>query len=93
MKYVLAVSLFLFGCTYNVDYVKEKAPEVFKTNGFEIVGYEGYQGFMSHCGGRVWYLIKRPESPTIYHAYLCKWGDEIHIYNLESINSLEAVRK
>lgn len=92
MKYfILVLTLFTAnGCSKgNVGFLKEKAPEFLKKNGnFEIVTYEGYQ-YSVLCQGYVWYNVKRPNSDTIYNLALCKWGDEIHIYNFKAINAIK----
>lgn len=87
-KLVLIFLLLLTSCTYNVEYVKSIAPEFFNKSGYEIVMYEGYEGAFSICGGDVWYQFKRPGSPIIYNAYLCKWGNEIHLYSIKALNGI-----
>lgn len=90
-KILVIGALFAVGCSKNVEHIKANAEKTFKTAGFEIITYEGYQrGFM---GGNVWYLIKQPNKDTIYEAALVKWGDEIHIYNFKAINAIGTTRK
>lgn len=88
MKKLLVMFLLLTSCTYNVDYVKSVAADVLRDKGYEIVNYEGYQGFGSFCGGDVWYVVKRADSPVLYNLYLCKWDDEVHIYSIRALNAI-----
>lgn len=72
--------LLLSGCARNVDWVKVRAATRWKEVGYSVVAYEGYQ-WSPLCGGNVWYSLKREDSPgIIYTGYLCKWGDELHVY-------------
>lgn len=84
---VVAVSCFcLFGgCSRNVEWVKSRAPEAAKQNGFEIVGYRGYQ-WGAFFGGMVWYTMK--QDGITYEAGFAKWGNEVHIYNLKALNAI-----
>jgi hypothetical protein len=84
----LLLCLLLAGCTYNVDYVKSHAKDYLTTQGYEIVSYEGYQGFGSFCGGDVWYEVKRANSEVIYQLALCRWGKELHMYNIKALNAI-----
>jgi len=77
---VLMAIIFLVGCSRNVEFVKERAAERWSVMGFQVLGYEGYK-WSPLCGGDVWHLLKRADSPgIIYSGYLCKWGDELHVY-------------
>ena len=79
------------GCTRNVDYVKEQAPEFWRSAGYEITAYEGYE-WSVFFGGKIWYQLERTKSDgIIYRAFLVKRPcvDEIHIYNLEAINAIK----
>lgn len=90
---MLVTLVYLGGCNYtNVSATKENASKTFAQSGFEIVGYEGYQigDLIGSPGGKVWYIVKRSGEPSvIYHCYLSKWGDEYHIYGLESIDAIK----
>lgn len=71
----------------NLDDIKAHAAETFKNDGFDVVGYQGYQYSLCY-GAELWYTVKRPDSPVVYQGFLIKWGDEYHIYNLASLNKL-----
>ncbi len=93
---LIAVVLFLIvfgfkeGCSRNVDEVKANAEAVFNQAGFEIVGYMGYR-LDSICGGDVWYTLRKinDTSGIIYSAYIIKWFDEYHIYDIEAIDAVK----
>lgn len=85
MRYLFLL-LLLSACSYNVDFVKNKSKERLAEAGYEIVAYEGFISFMSYCGGDVYYTIKRQDSPVLYSGMLCKWGNEIHLYNVKAIS-------
>lgn len=89
MRNLFAVILFtvgIIGCSsMNLDDVKKHAPEVWKSNGWEIIGYEGYQwgkfGPYGYGGALVWNRLRRaPDDGFTYSGYIQKWGDEYHIY-------------
>lgn len=71
----------------NLDETKAHAVETFRAAGFEVIGYERYE-WDPILGAEVWYIVKQPNEPTIYHGFLCKWGNEYHIYNLKAINAI-----
>lgn len=74
------------GCSRNVDWVKERAETRWKELGYSEVVYEGYS-LSPLCGGDVWYQVKRADSPGIvYSGYLCRWGDELHLYGPKVIS-------
>ena len=76
----LLIMFMLLGCARNVDWVKERAVGRWNELGFEVVAYEGYT-WSPLCGGDVWHILKRKDSPgIIYSGSLCKWGDELHMY-------------
>jgi hypothetical protein len=86
-RVILICVLFLSGCgSGNLDYVKSHAEETFKANGFEIIGYQGYNWtpvipFTSYGGACAWYTISR--NKITYEACLARWGEEIHLYGLK----------
>jgi hypothetical protein len=87
--------LFLVGCSSgNLDYVKDKAPEKWKTQGFEVVDYEGYQwgtgGINSYGGAKVWHRLKKiPDNGITYSGYIQRWGDELHVYGPDAIDAIK----
>jgi len=86
---LVTVLLAAAGCTRHVAEVKAQAPRVWQEAGFAVVGYEGYQ-WDPFCGGDVWYLLRKiPDNGVTYHGYLCKWGGEFHIYNLQALDALK----
>jgi hypothetical protein len=73
----------------NASYVKERGPEVWRSVGFEPVGYEGYTfglGVGEYGGAKVWWTLKKvPDNGLTYSGYLQRWGSEIHVYNQKPI--------
>ena len=92
---VLIICLLFVGCGYaNLDDVKANAEKTWADNGFEIVGYQGWEWSMwfggSYGGAFVWYTLhKIPDNGIIYDGALMKWGDEYHIYNLEAKDAIK----
>ena len=89
---LLISSAILGGCSpANLDDVKQNAEETFSDNGFEIVGYHGYQWgihlWPGHGGAMAWYMIEKDNGIT-YEAALKKWGDEYHLYSLRAIDAI-----
>ena len=92
---VVVALMLLFGsrCARNVPWVKEKAAQAAVQLGFEIIGYEGYTWYPVY-GGTVWYTLRRqPDNGIIYHAGFTKWGEEVHIYNLEAVDAIKPVTR
>ena len=95
MKKVLAATCLLVGCSSgNLDYVKEHADETFAAAGYEVIGYEGFQwsfwGLNSYGGANVWYILKKdPDNGILYQAYLNRWGNEIHVYEMQAIDAIK----
>ena len=95
MKYLFIGIILLIGCSPgNLDYVKKNAEQTFESNNFNIIGYHGYRwgiwGFNNYGGSRLWYTIEKiPSNGIIYQATLSRWGDEIHIYNIEAIDAIK----
>ena len=86
--WVFSVTVFPFGHTRNVQYVKDGATESAKQAGYKVIGYEGYQFNVTH-GGKVWYTLERiPLNGITYHAGFARWFDEIHIYDLTAIDAI-----
>jgi len=91
MKRIIAIAvisimtLSFTSCFYRVDSIKAAAEKRVSELGFNIVGREGVKsGIM---GGKVWYVIKRPDSSALYHACLA-WmlSGDLGVYNLETID-------
>jgi len=82
------------GCSSgNLTETKNNAVSAFKNNGFDVVGYHGYQwgflGFNDYGGAVVWYTVKKPDSDITYEAALQRWGDEYHLYALSAIDAIK----
>jgi len=93
-KLLLTTALLLSGCGQaNLEYVKARAEQIFKENGFEVIGYQGFQWtleipFTSYGGACVWYTLKKPSNGITYDACLRRWGNEIHLYNLKAYDAI-----
>ena len=92
---LIAAALFLTGCSAgNLEYIKDNAIETFDSRGFEVTGYEGYLwglgGINSYGGAKVWYQLRKvQDNDIIYTAYLWRWGEEIHMYNLSAVDAIK----
>lgn len=94
--YLAVAALALCGCSSrNADYVKAHAAETWRQQGFEIIGYEGYNWggppFGGSYGGAcVWYTLKRiPDNGIIYDGCLERWGNEIHAYSTKAMDAIK----
>lgn len=83
------------GCTSgNAEWVKARAVDAFRANGFEVAGYQGWsmRGQISPTrgGACVWYTLKKiPDDGITYEACLQRWGDELHLYELRAIDAIK----
>lgn len=98
MKFIIAIILLVTAigisipcCTRNVDDVKANSEAVFKSIGYRVVGYEGYNWSLL-CGGNVWYQLRRvdDENRTAFTGYICKWGKEYHIYGPNAVDAIKS---
>ena len=93
--FAVFMCIFLGACSYsNLEYVKERSDETWEKAGFSVVGYEGFQlGFTwihpEYGGAHVWYTVSRDKNGIVYHGFLQRWGNEIHIYNLKAIDAIK----
>jgi hypothetical protein len=93
---VLLSVTFIFGCSFgNLQDIKDKAPEVWRQNGFKVVGYEGFQWgkwgiFGSTYGGAyVWHRLEKiPDNGITYSGYIQRWGNEYHVYGPSAIDAI-----
>lgn len=89
------------GCSSNnLEEVKAHAPEVWRAQGFEVMGYDGYQwgawGVLGsdYGGALVWYRLRAvPDNGIRYGGALQRWGNEYHVYNLTAIDAISPGRK
>lgn len=86
--------LLLLGCSSgNLDYVRQKAKEKWRLQGFEIIDYEGYQwgfwGFNSYGGAKVWHRLKKiPDNGITYSGNMQRWGNELHVYGPKALDAI-----
>jgi len=91
---IIFFSLFIANGWGNLSDVKANAANVFRTNGFKVIGYEGYNWgarIGSYGGAAVYYLLEKDN--IIYEAALQKWGAEYHIYNIVALNAIGPYNK
>ena len=73
----------------NLDYVKQHGPATWQSVGFEPIGYEGYQygaGVGTYGGANVWWTLRRvPDNGLLYNGYLQRWGNELHVYSIRTV--------
>ncbi len=74
------------GSYWAVPSVKANAEQVFIDNGFQVVGYHGYEMYWP-CGGAVWYTLKKGD--ITYQAAIVRWFNEYHLYNLRAIDAIK----
>lgn len=86
-------SYYAWPCTKNLEYVKEHADDKWRSTGFEIQGYDGYNfgsGYGVYGGAEVWYFLKKlPDNGITYAGYLQRWGDEVHTYDVQAIDAIK----
>lgn len=73
-----------------VDEVKRTAPAYLLSQGFEVVGYDGYQwaGSCGSWGGVVYYRVVRVGDPSrhLFELGVSRWGDELHIWDTKCLD-------
>ena len=79
----------------NLDYVKERADDRWRAQGFEAVDYEGYSWGMfgrwgnPYGGAHIWHRLKKiPDNGITYSGSIQRWGDELHIYGPKAIDAI-----
>ncbi len=93
--FLIAICAFAISAcgSWNVDYVKERSEDTWKSLGFQVVGYDGFlwsTGIGPYGGGDVWYVLKRiPDNGILYGGYLERWGDEVHMYSLRAYDAIK----
>lgn len=74
------------GVSSNLSWVRERAEQKWRAQGFEVLDHEGHQwgaGFYGapYGGAKVWYRLRKiPDNGATYSGYLKRWGDELHVY-------------
>ena len=79
-----SIAFFAIGTPFNKEYVKERAPDKWAAQGYEVIDYEGFQwgiGIGPYGGAKVWHRLKRvPDNGRTYSGYINRWGDELQVY-------------
>lgn len=92
---LLLIGVLLSGCWQNIDNVKQHATDVWKSNGFTVVGYQGYNAgtaipLSPYGGAFVWYTLKKsPDNGLTYEGAIQRWGNEYHIYSLKAKDAIQ----
>ena len=69
----------------DIDHLKTSAPAHIEMLGFDIDGYSGFDGGMTH-GGSVYYICHRSDEPKIlYKIEVVSWKGELQSYRPELI--------
>lgn len=80
------IALLLIGSPSNVSWLKERAADKWRAQGFEVVDYEGFKwglgGYGTPYGGaEVWHRLRKvPDNGITYSGHLKRWGNEVHVY-------------
>lgn len=87
-KLFLLLALSLSGCGIvidDADFVKPRATGYYSARGFEVLGYQGYNIWVT--GRCYWYSLKR--NNTVYESCLMEWGGELHEYSLKAVDAIK----
>jgi hypothetical protein len=92
------VALLLVGgvwtCSYtvgtrNVEAAKRCAPALLRQQGFDIVGYQGFETNVVY-GGFAWYSLKKiPDNGIFYEASVSPWFGECMFYSLKAKDAIK----
>jgi len=83
---ILFITLLSFTVgTRSLEDIKANAPFYLEGQGFEVVGYQGYQHSII-MGSYVWYTMTKDD--IVYECAVMKWGGEYHLYNLRAVNAV-----
>ena len=91
---IVLLAVLISACSYcslrRVDLIKENAQETWKNNGYEVVGYRGYEMGNPVAGAQVWYILKRvPDNGILYTAGIQWWFGEYHIYDMGAVDAIK----
>lgn len=64
-----------------LDDIKENAPTFLESNGFKVIGYQGYQTNTFYGTAKVWWTVEK--DTYLYECAVKKINGEYHLYNLE----------
>ncbi len=73
----------------NVEFIKNNILEFVSQMGFSIIGREGALGDL-WWGGRVFYILKRPENPElayrmeVFRTYDGVFSNQLYVFNPEA---------
>ena len=86
---ILMMCVVLGGCGRNIEEAKRCGPVLAKQQGFEVVGYQGYNLSVIY-GGLVWYTMRRvPDNGITYQAAFSPWFGECMMYSLEATDAIK----
>jgi len=74
-----------WGLRYLED-IQENAPSFIKSNGFEVIGSQGYQTNTFMGTARVWYTVKKDD--LVYECAVVKRNYNYHLYCLRVLNAV-----
>jgi hypothetical protein len=66
------------------EWVDARHTEFYKHQGFEVQGYQGYN--IWSIGRCHWYTLRKGD--VTYQSCLLRWGDEVHQYSLQAIDTV-----
>lgn len=91
-KFIAVIVLILWGMFFGHinskerrELIKENALFTFEANGFQVIGYQGWE--FNFSGACLWYTLQR--GVTTYQGCVKKFGNEYHIYHLEAIDAIK----
>lgn len=102
-KVILAISTLtlLGGCSRaNLEFAKDCAPATWRSVGYEVIGYEGFQwsadignGLFGYGGAKVWHSLTKlgplGGNGITYTGYVQRWGNECHVYGPTAVDAIK----
>lgn len=77
------------GCTRHMAESKACGPTTARENGFEVIGYQGYNISLIY-GAMAWYTMRKiPDNGITYEAAFAPWYGECQMYNEKALDAIK----